>query len=316
MQELAISALVEAQHGLITLGQARSAGLSDAGAKRRLASSRWLRVHRAVYAVAGAPRTAQQELLAACLAAGGTVAVSHRSAAALLGLFDDDAGLVEITVARPQAPVPAGVVVHRIADLNRLWITAVDGIPCTVVERTLIDLGAVARLGIVARALDRAIGRRLTTVASVRAALDAVARKGRAGVGGLRRLLDERTDAPRPAGVLEARMAALLRAHSVPRAVPEHRVSARGAFIGRVDFAYPELKLAIEVDGFEPHTALDVFRNDRARQNDLVASGWTVLRYVWRDVNAMAWHVAWEIERTRRRLAAEAAPVLGSEMTA
>jgi hypothetical protein len=37
---------------------------------------------------------------------------------------------------------------------------------------------------------------------------------------------------------------------------------------------------------------------------------------VWRDVNAMAWHVAWEIERTRRRLAAEAAPVLGSEMTA
>ena len=70
------------------------------------------------------------------------------------------------------------------------------------------------------------------------------------------------------------------------------------------------------MDGFEPHTALDVFRNDHARQNDLVASGWTVLRYVWRDVNAMAWHVAWEIERTRRRLAAEAAPVLGSEKTA
>ena len=94
-------------------------------------------------------------------------------------------------------------------------------------------------------------------------------------------------------------MAALLRAHGVPRALPEYRVSARGVFVGRVDFAYPELKLAIEVDGFEPHTALDVFRKDRARQNDLVSSGWTVLRYVWRDVNAMAWHVAWEIERTR-----------------
>jgi very-short-patch-repair endonuclease len=257
-----------------------------------------------------------QELLAACLAAGGTVAVSHRSAARLLGLFDDDVGLVEITVTRPQAPVPSGVIVHRMADLNHRWITAIDGIPCTVVERTLVDLGAVARLGIVARALDRAIGRRLTTVAGVRSALNAVARKGRAGVGIIRRLLDERTDAPRPAGVLEARMAALLRAHRVPRAVPEYRVSARGVFIGRVDFAYPELKLAIEVDGFEPHTALDVFRNDRARQNDLTSSGWTVLRYVWRDVNAMTWHVAWEIERTRRRLAAEAAPVLGSERTA
>jgi very-short-patch-repair endonuclease len=111
-------------------------------------------------------------------------------------------------------------------------------------------------------------------------------------------------------------MAALLRAHGVPRAVPEYVVSARGKFIGRVDFAYPELKLAIELDGFEPHTGLGVFRNDRARQNALVSGGWTVLRYVWQDVNAMAWPVAWEIERTRRRLAAEAAPVLGSEKTA
>lgn len=315
MQEHAISALARAQYGLITLGQARSAGLSDAAVKRRLASGRWLRVHGAVYGVAGAPQTERQQLLAACLAAGGTVAVSHRSAAALLGLIDE-AGLVEITVTRPHAPVPAGVVVHRIADLNRRWITAVDGIPCTVVERTLVDLGAVARLGTVARALDRAIGRRLTTVAVVRTALDAVARKGRAGIGAIRRLLDERTDAPRPAGVLEARMAALLRAHGVPRAVPEYVVSARGKFIGRVDFAYPELKLAIELDGFEPHTGLGVFRNDRARQNALVSGGWTVLRYVWQDVNAMAWPVAWEIERTRRRLAAEAAPVLGSEKTA
>jgi very-short-patch-repair endonuclease/predicted transcriptional regulator of viral defense system len=316
MQEHAISDLAAAQHGLITLGQARSAGLSEAAVKRRLASGRWLRIHGAVYGVAGAPRTTQQELLAAVLAAGGIVAASHRSAARLLGLLDDDAGLVDITVTRPQAPVPSGVVVHRIADLSHRWITVVDGIPCTVVERTLVDFGAVARLGIVARALDRAIGRRLTTVTDVRSALDSVARKGRAGAGAIRRLLDERTDAPRPAGVLEARMAALLRAHDVPRALPEYRVSARGVFVGRVDFAYPELKLAIEVDGFEPHTALDVFRKDRARQNDLVSNGWTVLRYVWRDVNAMAWHVAWEIERTRRRLAAEAAPVLGSEKIA
>jgi hypothetical protein len=254
-------------------------------------------------------------LLAACLAAGGTVAASHRSAAALLGLLEHDSG-VEITVTRAHAPVPSGVVVHRIADLGPRWISEIEGIPCTLVERTLVDLGAVARLGVVARALDRAIGRRMATIASVRTALHAVARKGRAGVGTIRRLLDERTDAPRPAGVLEARMAALLRAHGLPRAVPEYHVSARGAFIGRVDFGYPELKLAIEVDGFEPHTALEVFRSDRARQNDLVANGWTVLRYVWRDVNAMAWHVAWEIERTRRRLSAEAVPILGSEKTA
>jgi predicted transcriptional regulator of viral defense system len=114
-----IAARAGAQHRLITLAQARSAGMSEPAVKRRLTSGRWIRVHGAVYAVAGAPRTAQQELLAACLAAGGTVAVSHRSAAGLLGLVDADARLVEITVARAQGPVPADVVVHRIADLNR-----------------------------------------------------------------------------------------------------------------------------------------------------------------------------------------------------
>src|SRR5437868_1360530 len=49
MEELAISALTEAQHGLVTLGQARSAGLPDTAVKRRLTSGRWLRVHGAVY---------------------------------------------------------------------------------------------------------------------------------------------------------------------------------------------------------------------------------------------------------------------------
>ena len=142
-----IAARAGAQHGLITLAQARSAGMSEPAVKRRLGSGRWIRLHGAVYAVAGSPRSAQQALLAACLAAGGTVAVSHRSAAGLLGLVDSDVGLVEITVARAQGPLPAGVVVHRIADLNHRWITAVDGIPCTVVERTLVDLGAVARPG-------------------------------------------------------------------------------------------------------------------------------------------------------------------------
>ena len=46
-----------------------------------------------------------------------------------------------------------------------------------------------------------------------------------------------------------------------------------------LDLAYPQVKLAIEVDGFEYHRGRGVFDRDRSRQNDLVRAGWTVLRF-------------------------------------
>ena len=49
-----------------------------------------------------------------------------------------------------------------------------------------------------------------------------------------------------------------------------------------LDLAYPNVKLDIEVDGFEFHRGRDVFDADRRRQNDLVGAGWTVLRFTSR----------------------------------
>ncbi len=45
------------------------------------------------------------------------------------------------------------------------------------------------------------------------------------------------------------------------------------------DIRFDKIKLAIEVDGFEVHTRRAVFEDDRARQNDFVLDGWTVLRF-------------------------------------
>jgi very-short-patch-repair endonuclease len=48
----------------------------------------------------------------------------------------------------------------------------------------------------------------------------------------------------------------------------------------RIDFAYPDVKLAIEVDGYAFHD----LAQDAVRQNELEALGWTVHRYTWADV--------------------------------
>ena len=49
-------------------------------------------------------------------------------------------------------------------------------------------------------------------------------------------------------------------------------------FVARVDFAYPDERVAIEADGYRYHDDRRTFDDERARGNDLEALGWRVLR--------------------------------------
>ena len=80
-------------------------------------------------------------------------------------------------------------------------------------------------------------------------------------------------------------MARLVKKYGLPMPVFQHRVySTGGVFLGRVDFAYPELKIAIEVDGWQAHSTPGQLDRDLARQNKLILNGWTVLRFSWKRV--------------------------------
>ncbi|HWC12471.1 MAG TPA: DUF559 domain-containing protein [Acidimicrobiales bacterium] len=277
--------IARTQDGLVTLEQARAAGLSARGARRRVELGRWQRSLQGVYRAAGAPRSWRQDLLAACLAAGPEAVASHRSAAALWDLDGIGPGWLELSVSRPRCHRLPGVIVHRSTDLDLTKAVVRAGIPVTDPARTILDLGAVAPVWKVEAALESALGRRLVSVAGLRVALAAVARRGRRGAGVLRALLEERSDAARVTeSVLEQRLLRLLGAHSLPSPVTQHEVRVGERLVGRVDFAYPGQRLAVEVDGYESHSSLAAFGRDRARQNDLVAAGWTVLRFTWDNV--------------------------------
>lgn len=49
--------------------------------------------------------------------------------------------------------------------------------------------------------------------------------------------------------------------------------------IGVGDIVFRRAKVVIEVDGWAFHVSPAAFQRDRARQNRLVAAGWTVLRF-------------------------------------
>lgn len=79
-----------------------------------------------------------------------------------------------------------------------------------------------------------------------------------------------------------------------PRA--QHSV---GAY--RVDIAIPEAKLAIESDGHRFHSTNEQLEADAARQNALVAEGWTPLRFSAAQAFLKPADVAEQIAREARK---------------
>ncbi|MFC7481569.1 endonuclease domain-containing protein [Luedemannella flava] len=61
--------------------------------------------------------------------------------------------------------------------------------------------------------------------------------------------------------------------------------------IGVGDLVFSEAKVVVEIDGWAYHSARAAFERDRSRQNRLVAAGWTVLRFTWRDLSQRPDHV-------------------------
>ena len=215
---------------------------------------------------------------------------SHRSAAWLWGLADEHT--LEVTVPKSRSPRLSDAVVHR-RHLPPSVTCRRRGVPVTNPLRTLVDLAAVFDVELLDQALDRGTASRLFTDAAVEAELSRWSRRGLPGTALLRQRLSLRdASSSRPASALERRMGRLLRVAQIPPPDREHPVMA-GAY--RLDFAWPEQKLAVEVDGYASHSSTQAFQRDRSRQNALVVAGWTVLRFTWDDVSNQPEKVAQHI---------------------
>jgi very-short-patch-repair endonuclease len=281
-QATKVDELARVQHGLITTAQALKV-LGPSRKARWVAERRLLSIQPSVFRIAGTPQTWHQAVLAASLAADGIV--SHRSAAELWGLIQP-AGYIDVSVRPPRKPVlrpPA--ILHRIGDLHpRLSVTR-EEMSVTEPMRTIVDLGLVLPRWAVRDALSRGLTTRLFTIDEVSGLRDALARPGRNGTGVIKELIEQRLlTANTEASLLEARFVDLARTHDLPSMDFQFEVWSAGRFIARVDAAYSDRRIAIEVDGFAAHSSPEAFQRDRTRQNRLVALGWTVLRFTWSDV--------------------------------
>jgi len=278
-----VAEVASGQRGRISREQLRELGLSDARIARWVAAGRLHRVHGGVYAVGHRAEPPRARFLAAVLAGGTGAGLSHRSAAAHVGLLSWSPRDVDVMVPRGGERARPGIRFHRpkVYGPEDRW--TVDGIPCTTVARTLVDLGSVLRLPQLERAVEQAELLGLLDLAAIADVLARIARPR--GVRNLRRCLGaERLDASLTQSALERRFLRLCLDAGLTRPVLQHPIELAPGGWHKVDFAWPERRLAVEVDGGAVHTTHAAARRDRHLDRQIRDAGWRVERFMEDDV--------------------------------
>jgi hypothetical protein len=269
------------QHWLVSLDDVRRAGGTRQQAAHRLATGRWEAADARVYRLVGVAASWHSRLLAPVLSAGELAAASHFAAAVLHEIPGFGRGAPELTIPRGATYRRDDVRAHTSTDLRRSSPVTIAGIPATSFDRTLLDLARTVKDARLLRAIEFGRRTKATDWSSLATTLRIHARRGRPGIARLRRVITENihrsevTDSD-----FELLAIALILERGLPEPVLHHRVMDGERFVAEVDLAYPELKIAIELDG-AIHLERNVRERDLPRQNDLVLAGWTVLRFTW-----------------------------------
>jgi very-short-patch-repair endonuclease len=283
-QERGLARIAAHQDALVTLLQARAVGLTEWAVRRRVAAGRWEQVLPGVYKIVGAPTTDRQRVRAAQLWAGGSAVLSHRSAGWLWGFDGMRApALPEVTVPRRRGPSSELVVVHRTLVLPDVDRREILGLPVTSAARTIVDLAAVLDEEALEIAMESGFRLGFCRESFLRWRLQELGGPGRAGSTRLRRILDGRGKGAAPLEFpLEVKMWRFLKKSRLPRPVRQHEVRISGRRY-RIDFAWPDRKVALECDGYDTHGGRVAFRRDRRKLAALSSDGWLVIPVTWDD---------------------------------
>jgi very-short-patch-repair endonuclease len=275
IQNETLRALARSQHGVFRLEQAVALGFPRSTIARHLERRAWEEVVPRVYRSAVArPVDWRQLTMATTLLTGGVAA--GRSAGALRKLVPVPSVPEVLALRRSRTSVLA--VVRTSSDLPERDRDVVDGIPTTSPVRTLIDLGGLLPRPAFEDVLDTAIVQGIVRAKRLEVRARELWAPRRNGCALVLELLEARhPQLARAANIWEARVVRIVRRLGMPEPRINHPVRVGGRR-RHLDLAWPDAKVAVEFDGFVPHSRRRVFDDDRARQNDLVEDDWCVFR--------------------------------------
>ena len=271
-----IAKIAAQQHGVITAKQLATAGLGRSAISERTTSGRLHRVHQGVYAVGHRASNHHARFMAAVLACGEGAVLSHTSAAILWKLLYPIEGPVHVSIPTTFGRKRRrGIHLHRCPSLHteppaepspspsslptrggrgrRLLATHRDRIPVTTIQRTIEDLDGYVSPRLYRRAKRQAelMGHELPGVESDRTRSD-----------------------------LETLFLELCARYGIPQP-PEVNVKLGD---WEVDFLWRARRVVVETDYWIYHRGSVAFEDDHARDLDLRAAGYTVLRFTDRQL--------------------------------
>lgn len=273
--------------GVVTLAQARAAGLSVHEVQRLCRAGRWRSIARGGYLVDadgydGIPRRARIRAAVASFGPGaaavlGTAAELH----GIQGLRRSDAIHLSVPgpAARPARAAHPEVVVHQMV-IAPVQFERIGGIMATTPLRTVSDLVIREERYTAVSLLDSALNRGLVSAQDLQVVPSLL--RGRRGAIAARGYLAEAN------GLAQSPLETRTRLRCVDGKVPPDVLQLEvrdqdGYLIGVGDMGWRAPRVIAEADGRVPDAHPDALFADRHRQNRLLNAGWTVLRFTWAD---------------------------------
>ena len=294
-REERIAAVGGRQRGRIATRQLRAIGVGPASVSWLVGRGRLFPSLRCVFIVGHSAPVELGAETEALLSVRDCAALSHWTAAALLGLWTPAPKVVEVTVDDAPAARNPGVRVHRsrILEGHDVWIR--QGLPVTSPSRTLLDIAPTATDRQLEVAFDRGIAERTLRPSHV---ADVLGRAGgHRGRARLAAVLDQELGASTmTSSEAEERMLALIR----DAGLPAPRVNFPYPPY-KLDFYWPEARFVVEVDGYRFHSSHYRFERDRRKDNDLRRADIEVMRIVFREIKERSHALVADVTRALAR---------------
>jgi very-short-patch-repair endonuclease len=279
-----IAALAERQHGVVTRNQLRELGLQERAIDERISSGYLQPLFRGTFAVGHRAISREGRLLAAVLACDEGTVASHGSAAELLGLWDKQLPTVHVIPPDWSGRKIPGIRWHRVRLPRPDEFEIRDGIPCTTVSRTIVDMAGESGWGQLRRLVEQAAILRLLDIEEIELVLS---RGRRRGAPRLRTILMPWRETREQRPVMRSHLEARLLPRLIEEGLPVPRTNVKLCVDGHrfeIDLLWDEQRLAIETDGEETHGTRAAFQRDRWRDQILTAAGYRTARITWRQV--------------------------------
>ncbi|WP_279102407.1 type IV toxin-antitoxin system AbiEi family antitoxin domain-containing protein [Gordonia bronchialis] len=258
--------------GVFTTQEALECGLSTSTIKRRVAAGVWKVVAPRVYLVAGHARSARAQARIAVLSVHRGAVLGGVAAAWWLGLHTEEPRKhLVFTHTRGRSRRSSATAVPRYRVLKAEDIVVCDGLRTTGEALTVLDASVDLGLTLIDSAL---LSGRVTPESLEAAHARYPKRHGATKASAYLRLIGSgaRSEAER------------LTVELFESAGISGWIANLPACGYVIDFAFPDQKVAVEIDGLAYHRDAKSFQRDRTKRNALGRAKWNVVSFTWADL--------------------------------